>query len=164
MNRIDDSLYHTGANKEIVQAFLGSEVDFIVIGGLAVSWYCSTRQADDMDLLVNPEVENSRKVTDALSLLGAMAPQGLTATSFSQLGVRAALKQFYYADILTPSRAGPSFEEIMKDSVAAKLFGLPVRLPSRACLLRLKESAAASAEGDVLKHRRDIALLKEDAV
>jgi len=164
MNRIDDSLYHTGANKEIVEAFVGSKVDFIVIGGLAVSWYCSTRQADDMDLLVNPEADNSRKVTDALSSLRTMAPQGLTARSFSHLGVRAPLKHYYYADILTPSRAGPSFEEIMKDSVEAKLFGLPVRLPSRACLLRLKESAAASAEGDVLKHRQDIALLREDAL
>jgi len=164
MNRIGDNLHHTGANKEIVQAFVRVNVEFLVVGGLAVSWYCSARQADDMDLLVNPTPENSIRVVEALNSLSAMAPRELAHSSFSKPGVRAPLKQYYYADILTPSGSKPSFDEMAAGSVDAKLFGLPVRIPSRACLVQLKESAAANAERDLLKHRQDIALLKENAV
>jgi hypothetical protein len=54
MNKVGDTLMHFGANEQIVREFLSVGVEFIVVGGLAVAWYCPDRQADDMDLLVNP--------------------------------------------------------------------------------------------------------------
>ena len=160
MNRIGDNLVCTGANEDIVKAFARIGVDFLVVGGLAISWYCSTRQADDMDLLVNPTPENSVKVSQALSALGL---SGFGDSSFSKVGVQVQLKKHYYADILTPSRSSASFEAIATASVEGKLFGIPVRIPSVASLIQLKEDAAASTEQDLLKHRQDIVLLRQHA-
>ncbi len=66
MNRVGDKLLHVGANKELIHAFTSGSVEFIVVGGLAVSWYCCDRKADDMDLLVNPTHENSVRNARAL--------------------------------------------------------------------------------------------------
>lgn len=163
MNRIGESLQHFAANVEIIKAFTRFDVDYLLVGGLAVSWYCSTRQADDMDLLVNPTPENSTKITAALNSLGSMASTELSPNSFSKPGIQAPLKHYFYADILTPPCTGPSYEVLAADCVDAQLFGIPVRIPSRACLIRLKEIAATAEKDNRLKHCRDIALLKDEA-
>lgn len=161
MNRIGDNLICTGSNEAIVRAFERFGVDFLVVGGLAIAWYCPSRQADDMDLLVNPTPDNSVKVSIALGSLGL---SGFGPESFSRPGVQAQLKPRHYADIITPARDGISFEDVADDCVAGKLFGTPVRIPSAASLIRLKEGAAAATEKELLKHRQDIALLREHAV
>jgi len=50
MNKVGDTLIHNGANEELVRALQSEGVEFVVVRGLAVAWYCSDRQADDMDL------------------------------------------------------------------------------------------------------------------
>lgn len=70
MNRIGDNLICTGSNQEIVQIFSALDIDFVLIGGLAVAWYCAERQAVDMDLLVNPTNENAARISQALARLG----------------------------------------------------------------------------------------------
>lgn len=101
MNRIDDNLHHFAANEEVVRAFIQNEVECILIGGLAISWHRRIRQADDMDLLVNPTKENSERVAKAFEGLGL---KGANANSFTSPGGQASLKQRHYADILTPKK------------------------------------------------------------
>lgn len=86
MNRFDDNLICTSSNEGIVSSFLQFGVEFLVVGGLAMAWHCSSRQADDMDLMVNPTPENSKRVSDALMSLGL---SGLHADSFARTGVQA---------------------------------------------------------------------------
>jgi len=157
MNRIGDNLVHTGPNEAIVKAFVAFEVDFILVGGLAISWYCQSRQADDMDLLVKPTIENSQKVTDALASLNL---NGFEHNSFSKYGVQAPIKKYYYADIITPKNEEFTFEEITINSVKAKLFNIPIYIPSVENLIRLKENAALSTQKELTKHNKDIILLK----
>lgn len=161
MNKIGDTLIHIGANKELVLAFTASGVEFVVIGGLAVSWYCANRQADDMDLLVNPTPENSARISRALD---GLHMNGYTSDSFIKPGLQVPLKQFYYAELLTPQKDGLTYSEVAKDAVEAKLFKIPVRLASVASLIRLKEQAVASAETQRDKHLKDIECLKNHAV
>jgi hypothetical protein len=125
MNKIGDTLIHSGENKVLVRAFKMSEVEFIVIGGLAVAWYCSDRQADDMDLLVNPTPENSARISQALNGLGL---SGYSVASFTQPGLQVRLKHTYYAELLTPQKEGLTYSEVDKDAVDAKLFSIPIRL------------------------------------
>jgi hypothetical protein len=158
MNRIDDHLICHDSNEEIVNAFSKFGVEFILVGGLAVSWYCSSRQANDMDVLVNPTKENSKKVTNALESLGL---KGFTSDSFAKLGVQVSLKRRNYADIITPEHGGLTFEELMKDSIMRKLFNNSVHIPSLQNLIKLKESVVASIEKELSKHRQDIALLRD---
>jgi hypothetical protein len=159
MNRIGDNLICTGANEEIVRALNNAAVELLVVGGLAVAWYCRTREADDMDILVNPTHENSQKVFSALTGVGII---GIDVESFARTGVQAPLKQRHYADIITPARGGPSFDDLVLWSVDAKLFGMHVRIPSVSNLIKLKEHAATAADDDSdrAKHRHDISLLK----
>ena len=161
MNKIGDTLIHTGANEALVRAFAASGVEFVVIGGLAVAWYCADRQADDMDLLVNPTPENSARISRTLDDLRM---NGYTSDSFTKPGLQVPLKQLYYAELLTPQKDGPTYSEIAKDAVDAKLFNIPIRLASVVSLIRLKEQAVASAEAQRDKHLKDIERLKEHAV
>jgi hypothetical protein len=161
MNRIGDNLICYGSNKEIVNALNKFGVEFILVGGLAVSWYCSSRQANDMDVLVNPTKGNSEKVANALARLGL---NGFASDSFANLGVQAPIKKFHYADIITPARGELTFEELMKGSIIGKLFDIPVYIPSIENLIKMKESAVISTEKLLSKHQQDIMLLREHTV
>ena len=161
MNRIGDSLQHTGSNAELVSAFTSRGVEFVVVGGLAVAWYCADRPADDMDLLVNPTPENSARVSRALNDLQM---QGFFANSFTKPALQVPLKQHLYAELLTPRAEGPTYSEVATDAVDAKLFNIPVRVASPASLIRMKEQAVASAEAQRDKHSKDIERLKKHAV
>ena len=161
MNKVGDTLLHFGANEELVSALIGKGVEFVVVGGLAMSWYCSERQADDMDLMVNPTPENSARISSALDSLRL---NGHTSASFAKPGLQVPLKTNFYAELLTPRADGPSWSELTEGSVEAKLFHLPVRLASVAALIQLKEHAVSSAEKQKEKHLKDIELLKRYAV
>lgn len=161
MNKIGDTLIHSGENKVLVRAFKMSEVEFIVIGGLAVAWYCSDRQADDMDLLVNPTPENSARISQALNGLGL---SGYSVASFTQPGLQVRLKHTYYAELLTPQKEGLTYSEVDKDAVDAKLFSIPIRLASVASLIQMKEQAISSIGAQREKHVKDIERLKQHVV
>ncbi|MBI3053954.1 MAG: hypothetical protein HYY77_07925 [Betaproteobacteria bacterium] len=161
MNRVGDTLLHVGANEELIRAFTSGGVEFVVVGGLAVAWYCSDRQADDMDLLVNPTLENSARISRALD---SLRMHGYSDRSFTKPGLQVPLKQVHYAELLTPQRDGPAYAEVAKDAVDARLFNIPVRVASAAALIRLKEQAVASAETQKDKHVMDIKRLKKNAV
>jgi len=45
-----------------------------------------------------------------------------------------------------------------------KLFNIPVNIPSVENLIKMKESAVASAENELNKHQQDIVLLRKHAV
>ena len=158
MNRIGDTLVHVGSNEELVRTFASGGVEFVVIGGLAVAWYCSDRQADDMDLLVNPTPDNSARISRALE---SLRMQGYSHDSFTKLGLQVPLKQLYYAELLTPRKDGPAYAEIAKDAVDAKLFNISVSVASVASLIQMKEHAVASAEAQRDKHLKDIERLKQ---
>lgn len=161
MNKVGDTLIHNGANEQIVSAFQSEGVEFIVVGGLAVAWYCPDRQADDMDLLVNPTPENSLRISRALD---GMHMQGFNDRSFTRPGLQVPLKQMHYVELLTPRKEGPSYLEVAKDAVDAKLFQKPVRVASPRSLIRMKQQAVASAEKERDKHLADIERLGRHAV
>ncbi|WP_151214062.1 hypothetical protein [Pseudomonas fluorescens] len=155
MNRIGDNLICFGANEEIVQALVANNVEFAVVGGLAVAWYCPEREADDMDILINPTPQNSERVFHALSGLNIME---INPDSLSKEGVQIQLKNYHYADIITPPKGGPTFDEIISDSIEGHLFNKPIRIPSIAKLIVLKEHTIATAQCS--KHLKDIELLR----
>jgi hypothetical protein len=157
MNRIGDNLHHFGTNKELIRAFTSGGVEFVIIGGLAVAWYCADRKADDMDLLINPTPDNSTRISNALMQLRL---HGHTPNSFTKAGLHIPLKQQHYADLLTPRESDPPYLAVATDAVDAKAFGIPVRVASPAQLIQMKQQAAASAEAQRNKHLIDIELLK----
>lgn len=160
MNRIGDSLFHTHGNELLIQALVNASVKFVVIGGLAVAWHCTSRQADDMDLLVEPTEDNSARVAHALTMLGH---SGFSSSSFAGPGIQVPLKKSFYAELLTPRETGPSYSTIEATAADAKLFNIPVRVASIAMLIQMKRQSAESAVNQAAKHRGDIILLEQHA-
>jgi hypothetical protein len=158
MNRVGNTLIHVSANEELIRSFVTRNVEFVIIGGLAVAWYCTDRQADDMDLLVDNTLENSERISQSLISLNL---SGFASTSFVKLGLQVPLKQFYYAELLTSRKDGPTYAEVANDAVEASVFNIPVRLASVASLIRLKELAIASEKVQIDKHLKDIECLKK---
>jgi hypothetical protein len=156
VHRINDNLTHWQSNEELVSAFVEHDVEFVLIGGLAVSWYCVSRQADDMDLLVAPTFENSGRICAALASLDLA---NLAVDSFAKPAVQARIKGRYHAELLTPPTGGPTFEEVVQSAQPAKLLGVPVRVPSREMLVRMKLHAIAAKHDGRDKHLADVELL-----
>lgn len=159
-NRIGDNLVHWAANEELVRVLSDKGVRFVVVGGLAVAWHCPEREADDMDLLVDPTHENSERISLVLTSLRLT---GHGPDSFSRSGLQVPLKQIYYADLLTPMAGAASFAEIESAAVNAWLFSIPVRLASVSALIAMKNLAASSAQEERDKHLTDIASLERCA-
>lgn len=159
-NRVGDNLIHFGSNEELVRALTGAGVKFVVIGGLAVAWHCSERQADDMDLLVEPTAENSARIANALA---GVRITGFSSESFWKQSLQIPLKRTFYAELLTPREGSLSFSEVEAGAVNAKLFNIPVRLASVSALLEMKKYAVRSMTEQQDKHLKDIALLEQHA-
>ena len=158
MNRIGDTLLHVGSNERLVRSLVAHGVQFVVIGGLAVSWFCRQRQAVDMDLLLNSSPENASRIAEALASLGL---SGFSKSSFAELGMHAPLKDEFFADLLTPNVVGPSYAEVVSGAVEAKLFNIPIFVANPAMQIRMKTYAVACADAQQTKHLADIECLKE---
>lgn len=128
------------------------------LNSLAVSWHCQERTADDMDLLIEPTAENSKRIAQALSGLDL---SGFTASSFEKPGLQVPLKQTYYAELLTPEAQATAFSEVEAKAVNGKLFGFPVRIAAVADIVVMKKRAVAAAKEQCEKHVRDIELLEQ---
>lgn len=157
MNRINDNLIHFGPNEELIRSFTSASVEFVVIGGLAVAWYCIDRQADDMDLMINPTIQNSHRVAAALGSLGLV---GFSPEAFVASGLQVSIKSRHYADLLTPRSDAPTYADTAKKAVGGKLFGFPVFIASIACLIAMKREAAVKDPLSARKHLDDIIGLK----
>lgn len=157
MHRFKDNLIHWGPNGDLVRALVAADVEFVLVGGLAVSWYCDGREADDMDLLVNPTRENAQRIHTALY---SVNHTGHDPESFAKPGVQAPLKRQFYAELLTSPIGGPSFATIAESAEPAQLNGVPIRVASAAMLIRLKQCAIAANSEDREKHVADIELLR----
>lgn len=161
MNRIGNNLVHYGGNEELVHALIRCRVDFILIGGLAVAWYCETREADDMDILVDPTEENSAKIAKMLLSLGIVGE--FDSRSFMRLGVQVPLKHRHYAELLTPHPQGLSYSEVVATATDVCLFNVPVKAASPAALIQMKRLAIETSGAQCDKHRADIACLQQYA-
>lgn len=160
MHRFNDNLVHWNSNAELLQALVANGADFILVGGLAVAWHCESRRADDMDLLVAPTLENSHRIHAALLSLNLSS---FESDSFAKPAVQARLTQRYHALLLTPSVGGPDYSEVVQSAEPAKLLEVPIRVPSRGMLVRLKLHALAAKYDGREKHLADVELLLRGA-
>ena len=160
VHRFHDNLTHWHSNEELVRALVAEGVDFVLIGGLAVAWYCESRQADDMDLLVAPTPENSERIHRALVSLNM---SNFDVASFAKPAVQVQLEQRYHAKLLTPAAGGPHYAEIVQSSAPAKLLNVPIRVPSREMLVRMKLWAIAANHDGRETHLADVESLLHGA-
>ena len=125
--------------KEMLCALSGEEAEFIVVGAHALASHGFPRATGDLDIWVNPTLENSRRVYAALARFGAPL-QEISADTFATPGI---VLQIGVApcrvDIIT-AIDGVFFGGAEGNKVLVEIDGLHVPVLSIADLLKNKES------------------------
>ncbi len=97
--------------KELLALLNAHNVEYVIVGAYALSYYGAPRYTGDLDILIRSEADNARRILDALSEFG-FGNLGLTATDFT---VPDQVIQLGYppvrVDLLT-SITGVSWEEV----------------------------------------------------
>lgn len=124
------------------------DVEFLVVGGQAVSYYYPERVVCDLDLLVNATLENAEKVRSAPLSLGM---SDFEYTKLTMPKVQIPLKVLHNADIITPED-GFDFSLALSRSVQAEINSISINIPSLEDLIIMKST-------DRKKDLRDVSLL-----
>ncbi|MHC4872151.1 MAG: hypothetical protein ACYTFY_09930 [Planctomycetota bacterium] len=111
--------------KEMLSALKEEQAEFILVGAYALAAHGFPRATGDIDILVNPTEENSKKVFSALLKFGAPI-ENITEEDFSkddvifQIGLTPRR-----IDIIT-SIESVTFPEAWEDAISIQIEGIPV--------------------------------------
>jgi hypothetical protein len=136
--------------KELLALLNAHRVDYVIVGGYALAYHGAPRFTADLDILVKPDAENSRRMIQVLKEFGFEAA-GLAPEDFQrpervvQLGVPPVR-----VDILT-SLTGVSWDEVSSGRVEGAFGGIPTRFIGRDQLIANKRA---------LGRKRDLADLE----
>ena len=128
---------------DLLEAFSGANVEFIVVGAHALAAHGIVRATGDLDVWVRPTPENAARVVSALHAFGAPLTQhGVTEADFARPGT-------VYQMGLPPRRidvltqiSGVDFADAWRERSLVTLRGAPVSFLGRASLLMNKRAAA----------------------
>ena len=140
--------------KELIGLLCLNRVRFLIVGAHALAFHGHPRATGDLDLLVEPNVFNARRLGKALEAFGFPALAGQT-SNFARPDQMATLgNEPLRIDIMT-SISGVSFSDAWKGRVKAMVEGHQVGFLGLAQFVRNK--TAAGRPKDLL----DLALLAE---
>jgi hypothetical protein len=152
---VSRALHTFHLNSNFVVALQAKGIRVIVVGGLAVHHYCDERNADDLDLLVEPTADAGTAIVEVLFQFNDAA--GFQPTDFARPRQHYRQKRALYLDILTPYEED-DFDAIWARTKTATLNGVPVQVAAASDLLIMKRRALAERSDE--KDRSDIALLQ----
>ena len=125
--------------KEFIALLNAHQVEYAIVGAIALGWHGYPRYTGDLDILVRPEAQNAARVLTALSAFGFA---GLDVTA-SDLSAADCIMQLGYPpgriDILT-SLSGVTFDEVWQHKVHGDFGGIEAIYIGRQDLLRNKKS------------------------
>lgn len=153
--------------REIFAALNEAEVDYVIVGGLAVILHGYLRATADLDLVVGLAPDNCRRALDALVKIGFGPRLPVNIDDFADPQMRQAWVQrnmlvFQLWDSTNPMRSLDifvqepiPFERLMSDAVSKDIDGLAVRIASIEHLIEMKQAAGRPRDTD------DIAKLRQ---
>jgi hypothetical protein len=134
--------------RALLEALHEQNVQFVVIGGVAVGAHGFVRGTEDLDLVPDPDPENLARLTHALELLDSTLPTvgGRPFDPSSDAGVIrkggnvTAMTRFGGLDVVQRARGVPSYSQLSGDAVASELLGVPVQVCSLSRLREMKKA------------------------
>jgi len=128
--------------RDLLFGFDDEKVEFLVIGGHAVTRHGYLRATFDLDVFVRPSTENAPRVMAALAKFGApLTAHGVTTADFAKTGT---IYQIGVPpcriDVLT-SIAGVTFDEAWASRVNGRIDGRTIAFIGREALIRNKRAA-----------------------
>ena len=123
---------------DLLRAFNKEGVEYLLFGSIAESHYRSLASVGDMDVLINPTLENATKVKPALDAImcrihdGALA--NCTAEDLAEPGKHLCLgrnyKDYLNVDLFTAKREFDFREAFSRSIVVKVVHGIPARIAS----------------------------------
>lgn len=148
--------------KRLAKLLNEARVEYALVGGYAIASHGFSRQSEDIDLLVDPSAENSRRWIVALGHLPDRAVRALE----DEPNVFAEDKRYalrvndeFTIDIM-PSVAGHSWEEMRNYIETLDLDGVPLRVLNLEGLLLTKQGARPKDQMDASILRQALDILK----
>jgi len=151
-----------GGNADFVRTLIEAQVEFLVVGGLAVVFHnCrDPLKVDDLDLLVNPSPENAERFIQVLSAMQFDPLPAIAQVARSNFQIPIKIIPLFYVDILTPPD-NIDFGELSSRSESALLQdNIPIQVVSRWDLIALKQIAIQNLSTDKQKHEDDLRCLQ----
>jgi predicted nucleotidyltransferase len=147
--------------KSLVKYLDDANVEYALVGGYAIAAHGFNRVSEDIDILVNPSVENARRWIFALSHLPDHATQELAANPdvFAD-DKRYALRvnDEFTVDVM-PSIAGHSWNEMRPYIETIDFEGINLKLLNLEGLLMTKQGVRPKDQMDAAVLRRALAAL-----
>jgi predicted nucleotidyltransferase len=137
--------------REFVTLLNGHGVEYLIVGGYAVGIHGHPRYTGDLDVWLNPTVQNAKNVVQCLNAFG-FSSFGLTEDDFIK---PANVIQLGYPpqriDLLTDID-GVEFAPCYESHVEIEIDGVPVRFISRNDLITNKAKTARPRDLDDIDH------------
>jgi hypothetical protein len=148
--------------KRIARYLHEAGVEYALVGGYALAAHGFSRFTEDIDILVDPSVENSRRWIVALGNL----PDGASNQLLTEADVFARDKRYavrvndeFTIDVM-PAIAGHTWEEMKAFIEVRDLDGVPLRLLNLEGLLKTKQGARPKDQLDARTLQAAIEQLK----
>jgi len=136
----------------IFEALDRGDVEYLVIGGVAVGFHGFVRGTKDVDIVPNPEPENLKRLAGVLSALDAQVegaddfkgeelPDPLDPDALALGGNWVLSTRLGRFDVMQWIGDDPLWEKLSPTAIATEIGGLPVKFASYENLVALKEQA-----------------------
>lgn len=125
--------------RDLLRAFSGHSVRFLVVGAHALGFWGQPRATGDFDLFVEPTPDNARRVLGALGEFGAPLFD-LTLEDLSRPGVVFQMGVPPYRIDLNTELTGVSFEEAWAGHATVEIEGLSIPIIGREAMVRNKRA------------------------
>ena len=148
--------------KTLARYFDEAGVEYAIIGGYGLAVHGLARFTEDVDILVNPSADNSRRWIVALSRLPDQAARELEVDPdvfAAQKTYAIRINDEFTVDIL-PSAAGLGWEELAPHVVPVAIDDVTVKVLDLEGLLKTKRGVRPKDQMDAEAIRRAIAVLK----
>jgi predicted nucleotidyltransferase len=147
-------------NTDLLRKLNDDGVSFVLVGGGAVAAYgCrDDLYLTELDILIDPAIENAKRVIGALSASGMKL--WISAVDLAGPKKQLPVKQLLFdMDILTPG-VEESFSAILERSGHMMVGDVEVRVIARDDLIAMKRIAANKPDPESEKHKRDLGCLE----
>ncbi len=135
--------------KDLVTLFNKYEVSYVLVGGFAVNYYGYVRTTLDIDFLLNPSIENARKIMTTLQDFG-FGKAGIPQKYFEKPGSAIHLGvEPNRIDLLTHligisnDKIFSSFKKVLIDQIPVNIIAYPDLLKAKRNSNRLRDQADA---------------------
>lgn len=138
--------------QKILQELVDGEVEFLVIGGLAVGYHGHIRATKDVDVVPDPDPENLRRLAQVLKDLDAQVegadefaveelPDPFDPSALELGGNWVLLTRLGRLDVMQWIGDSPLWAELVPGAIDDQIAGLPIKVIGFEDLVRLKEIA-----------------------